>query len=227
VRNSVDNAGDNSAIGRPESRPWLASRRKANSRGVASSQRGRTSRPVSPDSNFKQQTTLLTRDNGARGQRRPSAAVLYVKNADAKRRLWRLRGGKDAGRDENSATTTKRHRRGPRHRPLSALAGADKRNRSRGATSRPSLAKLFPRTGLPIKKGAERRKAQSWSHATQSDVAIRLRFGRGRAPHRRMLPSASASGARASRRSTAALATQINAMAQPRPCFLRLACGGR
>jgi len=41
-----------------------------------------------------------------------------------------------------------------------------------------------------------------------------------------MLPSASASGARASRRSTAALATQINAMAQPRPCFLRLANGG-
>ena len=55
------------------------------------------------------------------------------------------------------------------------------------------------------------------SQMLPSDSAL----GRGRAPHLQMLPSESASGALASRRSAAVLATQMNAMAQPRPRFAR------
>ncbi len=72
-------------------------------------------------------------------------------------------------------------------------------------------------THLPIKKKGGRAPKGASSKPHQ-----RMR----RAPRERTLPSTRASGALAFRRPTAALATQINAVAQSRPCFLgRATCG--
>jgi len=86
------------------------------------------------------------------------------------------------------------------------------------ARAMPRYSQASPSKCLPKRREAERRKA----HCLWSRIS-----GCGSAPHGQMLPPASASGARASRRSTAALATQINAMAQPKPCFLGRANAGR
>ena len=87
--------------------------------------------------------------------------------------------------------------------------------RSRGACA--SEVCLSHAQERPPKKGGGAPKG-AVVQAASADAAARHAI--------QMLPPGCASGARASRRSTAALATQINAMAQPRPCFLRLACGG-
>ena len=95
-----------------------------------------------------------------------------------------------------------------------------KQIRSRDAPARPSFATLFPSKPFQVPPQEGRRSAERRSSPGRIS-------GCGRAPRERMLPLARASGARALRRSTAALATPIKAMAQPRPCFLRLANAGR
>jgi hypothetical protein len=90
--------------------------------------------------------------------------------------------------------------------------------------SRPSFAsRRYESLPPQIKRReAERRQAHPSSvRATHPHVATRTCFGRGSAPHSQMLPPESAAGALASRRSTAVLAAQINATAQPRPRFAR------
>jgi hypothetical protein len=89
--------------------------------------------------------------------------------------------------------------------PLPRCAGEDKQIRSRDAFAS-EFCHAIPKQALPStspKKGGG---------APTGAPTIGRASGRGRAP---------CAGALASRRSTAALATQINAMAQPRPRFAR------
>jgi len=127
--------------------------------------------------------------------------------------------------DDLSATTTKRRLRRPLHHPSGGppppfSRGRIKQSRSRDACA-PELCLSHaqispPKEAKEGRRSADRRIVLEPRHANECCHPFALR-ARQR-PQRRPL---------ASRRSTAALATQMNATAQPRPCFLRLACGGR
>ena len=87
-------------------------------------------------------------------------------------------GVRGVGRMRKTPASEPPHPRSRRSLDLSPLGRGEIESRSRDAPSHPRLAKLFPRTGLPTKREAERRKAQCL----------------GAVPRQRMLPSARASG---------------------------------
>ncbi len=117
--------------------------------------------------------------------RRAARLTTFLPHAKWGRGTARLRGGRGAGLDALSATTTKRQSQTPpppcfAWSPSPASRGRMTSIRSRGASSRPSFACKLLRTTSPKKGGMERREApKSWPrHAGECCHSLALRARR-------------------------------------------------